>query len=189
MDIPTTVTITVEVTLAKAAEIIDVIRGGAAPSNVVEMGVAVQADKAKNEERLYGAPGEDRKRRTKEEMKTDEDIAARWEALWPSKEVPSKPVSELLAHLEKVEAENAGDGQEEDGFSTEEEEDGFSAEEEEAAEIMDLDEFRAILVKHSKTLGNKKLGELMAPHKNPGAVPEAERRDYADKVISAAAEA
>jgi|OM-RGC.v1.033376219 hypothetical protein len=60
--------------------------------------------------------------------------------------------------------------------------------EEEKDEIMDLDEFRALLVKSMKKLGGAKVGEIMKPHKAATDVPADERRDYADKITEAMAD-
>jgi hypothetical protein len=129
--------------------------------------------------RTYGQKGE-KSRRTKEEIKQDDDIAERWGALWPSKDVPEKPVGELEDIIAKAEAREADKAEEEEG--------GFEIDGTDD-DALDLEEFRAIIVKHSKAIGGKKLGSIMAPHKNPAEVPEDERRAYADKIIAAAANA
>lgn len=132
--------------------------------------------------RTYGQKGE-KSRRTKDEIKQDEDLAERWGALWPSKDVPEKPVGELEDIIAKAEARSADTQEQED-------EGGFDIDgADDAGDELDLEEFRAIIVKHSKAIGGKKLASIMAPHKNPAEVPEDERRAFADKIIAAAANA
>lgn len=186
----TDITLTVTVTPEKAAEIVAILDGPALETKARDEARKLHEEKRDDktapaeppydpDARIYGKPGE-KSRRTKDEIAFDEDIAARWAALWPSKDVPEKPVGELVDTIAKVEAaETPAD--DEDGFSIDEDEDDADA-----ADPMDLDEFRAIIVKHAKTLGNEALGKIMAPHKNPGQVPEDERRAYADRIVEAA---
>lgn len=133
------------------------------------------SDKYDPAARIYGEKGE-KSRRTKEEMAEDEEIAEAWALRWPSKDVPAKPVGELRATIDAV-------APPEEGFSVNDEPDTPTDE-----DPMDLDEFRGVIVKHAKKLGNKKLTEIMSGYKNPGEVPEEERRDFAEAIEKAAAD-
>jgi hypothetical protein len=131
--------------------------------------------------RAYGKASDGRARRTKDEMKLDEKIEALWAQVEDEPDMPDaiptdQPAEDVLAELTEIAEKKA-----EDGFDV-----GGDADDEKAEEVLDLEEFRAIIVKHSKTIGGKALGQIMAPYKNPGEVPEDERRDYADKIIEAA---
>jgi hypothetical protein len=145
------------------------------------------ADKPETEEeakpRAYGeATG---KRRTKEEKAIDDEIEALFEKLKDQPGIPKKiptdqPAEALLEELRNV-AASVGDDEQEEGFDV-----AGGDEDESDEEILDLEEFRAIIVKHSKTIGGAALSGIMAPYKNPKEVPEADRRHYADKIIEAA---
>jgi hypothetical protein len=131
--------------------------------------------------RAYGKASDGRARRTKDEMKLDEKIEALWAQVEDEPGMPDaiptdQPAEDVLAELTEIAEKKA-----EDGFDV-----GGDADDEKAEEVLDLEEFRAIIVKHSKTIGGKTLGQIMTPYKNPGEVPENERRDYADKIIEAA---
>jgi hypothetical protein len=146
-------------------------------------------DKPETEEeakpRAYGeATG---KRRTKEEKALDDEIEALFEKVKDQPGMPKKiptdqPAEALLEELRNVAASVGDDGDEqEEGFDV-----AGGDEDESDEEILDLEEFRAIIVKHSKTIGGATLSGIMAPYKNPKEVPEADRRHYADKIIEAA---
>lgn len=122
------------------------------------------------DDRIYGEKGA-KARRTKDEMAEDKMIAERWATLWPSKEVPAKPIGELLAALDKVEMREA--------------EEGFDVGDEPTTEPMDLDEFRGVLNKAVKAIGGKAMLEIMTPYKSGTEVPEDERRAYATKIEEA----
>lgn len=147
----------------------------------VDPGTAPAGDETEDP-RAYGEPSGDRKRRTKAEMAIDEEIEALFTkasdagvAGLPGSIPTDTPAEDLLAELKAMDIpEPDFDLGDEDG-----------SEDEEADEILDIEEFRAIMVKASKKIGNAALAKIMAPHKNPGQVPEGERRDYADRIIEA----
>lgn len=147
--------------------------GGASPVTLAD------DDDGASDFRAYGQPSDGRSRRTKEEMKLDEKIEALWAQVSDEPGMPKaiptdRSADDVLAELTEIAKKQV-----EDGFDVGDDED-------EEEEVLDLEEFRAIIVKHSKKIGGKALAKIMAPHKNPGEVPESERRDYADKIIEAA---
>jgi len=142
--------------------------------------------------RVYGEPSEGRKKRTKDEMAIDAEIEKLFNLAKDAgvaglpKSIPTnEPAEDVLAELHKIEipeGEPAKDvlAEEEKGFDP-----GGDEDDEDASDPMDLDEFRGIVVKAAKKLGNETVGKLVAPYKNPGQVPEEERRDLADKLVEA----
>lgn len=190
----TDVTLTVTVSPEVASAIIDVVAAeGGRSTELTTPGKAAEEAREINEAkttkdddsydpngRIYGEKGE-KSRRTKDEIAEDEDIEARWSALWPSKKVPAKAVGELKAHLDKIEATKADEDAETEAGKEDDDDGGFDV----GGEPMDLDEFRAILTKAMKKVGGKTVGEIMAPHKNATSVPEDERQNYADKLTEA----
>lgn len=105
--------------------------------------------------RVYGEPGEGRKRRTKDEMAEDEEIEklASETNLAITTDVPA---SELLAEMKQAKAEDEpSDGKSDDNFELEDE----------TPEEMSAEEFRAMAIGYNKKYGkevNKTLGKYGA---------------------------
>jgi hypothetical protein len=154
--------------------------GGSVLMAAISRAEVVLDDKIDDEPRAYGQPGTGNKKRTKDEMSIDREIeelfakATEADIKGLPKAIPTdQPAEAVLDELRTICAEI-----DDEGFDI-----GDDDDDDEPA--MDLDEFRAIIVKAAKKLGNEVVGGIMAPHKNPGSVPEGERRDYADKLVEA----
>lgn len=136
--------------------------------------------------RIYGQAEAGKTRRTKAQIAEDEDIERRWAALWPSKAIPKdRPAEDLLSHIEKVEADQPEEKEDDEEFDLGEEDEDTPTDE----DPIELEEFRAVVVKAAKALGSKKIAELMKPHKGTTEVPEDDRRDYVRKIEEALADA
>lgn len=182
----TDVTLTVTVKPDTAARIIALLGGpaGVKSAEYTSRDDAADITTADDEPafRAYGQPSGGRARRTKEEMKLDEKIEALWAQVSDEPGMPKAIPTDQAAEDVLAELTEIAKKQVEEGFDV-----GGDADDDEAAdEVLDLEEFRAIIVKHSKAIGGKTLAAIMHPYKNPGEVPEDARRDYADKIIEAA---